>query len=127
MYTRPVQRAMSVNASIQLALGKRFPRDHPKCFVLHEILQNQLNGMPGAILRVPRLRLGNHTIGASQMNNLFLKMYVLVNDLMSSEEGQDLVEYALLITLVALAAVTGIQGVASAINAVFSKISTTLQ
>jgi pilus assembly protein Flp/PilA len=60
------------------------------------------------------------------MNNLFLKIYVKVQDLMNNEEGQDLVEYALLITLVALAAVSGINGVASAINGVFSKISTTL-
>ncbi|HEY1648149.1 MAG TPA: Flp family type IVb pilin [Terracidiphilus sp.] len=60
------------------------------------------------------------------MNNLFLKMYVKVQDLMSREEGQDLVEYALLITLVALAAVSGIRNVASAINTVFSNISNTL-
>jgi pilus assembly protein Flp/PilA len=60
------------------------------------------------------------------MNTLFLKMYVKVQDLMSREEGQDLVEYALLITLIALAAVAGINKVSSAINAVFSKVSTTL-
>jgi pilus assembly protein Flp/PilA len=60
------------------------------------------------------------------MNNLFLKMYVKVQDLMSREEGQDLVEYALLITLVALAAVSGINNVAKAINQVFSNISNTL-
>jgi pilus assembly protein Flp/PilA len=60
------------------------------------------------------------------MNNLFLKMYVKVQDLMNQEEGQDLVEYALLITLVALAAVSGINGVATAINKVFTSISNTL-
>jgi len=60
------------------------------------------------------------------MNTLFLKMIVKAQDLMSREEGQDLVEYALLITLVALAAVTGINKVASAINTVFTNISTTL-
>ncbi len=60
------------------------------------------------------------------MNNLFLKMYIKAQDLMSREEGQDLVEYALLITLVALAAVAGINKVASAINTVFSNISNTL-
>ncbi len=42
------------------------------------------------------------------------------------EEGQDLVEYALVIVLVALAAVAGINSLASAINSVFSNISTTL-
>jgi pilus assembly protein Flp/PilA len=60
------------------------------------------------------------------MNNLFLKMYIKVQDLMSREEGQDLVEYALLITLVALAAVSGIRNVATAINQVFTNISNTL-
>jgi pilus assembly protein Flp/PilA len=60
------------------------------------------------------------------MNTLFLKMFVKVQNLMAREEGQDLVEYALLITLVALAAVAGIQKVASAINTVFSNISNTL-
>jgi pilus assembly protein Flp/PilA len=60
------------------------------------------------------------------MNTLFLKMFVKVQNLMAREEGQDLVEYALLITLVALAAVAGINKVASAINTVFSNISNTL-
>jgi len=60
------------------------------------------------------------------MNTLFLKMYVKIQDLMNREEGQDLVEYALLITLISLAAVTGMKSVASAINTVFTNISTTL-
>ena len=51
------------------------------------------------------------------MNNLFLKLYIKVQDLMNREEGQDLVEYALLITLIALAAVTGIGKVATASDA----------
>ncbi|HEY1646846.1 MAG TPA: Flp family type IVb pilin [Terracidiphilus sp.] len=60
------------------------------------------------------------------MNELFLKTYLKIRDLMTREEGQDLVEYALLITLVALAAVGGIRKVTSAINTVFSNISNTL-
>jgi pilus assembly protein Flp/PilA len=50
----------------------------------------------------------------------------MVWNLRINEEGQDLVEYALLIALVSLAAITGMKGVASAITSVFSKISTTL-
>jgi len=50
------------------------------------------------------------------MNNAILNLYVKLQNLTNREEGQDLVEYALLITLVALAAVSGINGVASAIN-----------
>jgi pilus assembly protein Flp/PilA len=62
----------------------------------------------------------------TQMNTLFLKMYVKIQDLMNREEGQDLVEYALLITLISLAAVAGLNKVSSAVNLVFSNISTTL-
>lgn len=60
------------------------------------------------------------------MNSLFLTIYVKAQNLINREDGQDLVEYALLITLVALAAITGINKVASAINTVFSNISNTL-
>jgi pilus assembly protein Flp/PilA len=60
------------------------------------------------------------------LNNLGFKLYLKIRDLMTREEGQDLVEYALLITLVALAAVTGIRKVSGAINTVFTNISNTL-
>ena len=59
------------------------------------------------------------------MNSLIL-VYLKFQNLLNREEGQDLVEYALNITLIALAAVTGIGKVATAVNTVFSKISTTL-
>jgi pilus assembly protein Flp/PilA len=60
------------------------------------------------------------------MNNLFLAMYVKLQDLMNREEGQDLVEYALLVCLIALAAITGVNKVASAVTNVFSNISSSL-
>ena len=60
------------------------------------------------------------------MQDILLNLYVKLQDLKSGEEGQDLVEYALLIALVALVAITGINGVASAVNQVFSKISGSL-
>ena len=60
------------------------------------------------------------------MRQAFINLYQKVRDLAQHEEGQDLVEYALLITLVALAAVGGIRHVTSAINTVFTNISTTL-
>jgi pilus assembly protein Flp/PilA len=41
-------------------------------------------------------------------------------------EGQDLVEYALTVALIAFGAVAGIQGVASEINTAFNVISTDL-
>ena len=60
------------------------------------------------------------------MNNLLLKSYVKFQDLMNREEGQDLVEYALLVSLIALAAITGVGKVATAVTTVFSNISTSL-
>jgi pilus assembly protein Flp/PilA len=60
------------------------------------------------------------------MNNLFLALYVKMQNLMTREEGQDLVEYALLVCLIALAAITGVNKVASAITTVFSNISASL-
>jgi pilus assembly protein Flp/PilA len=61
-----------------------------------------------------------------QMNNLFLTVYVKLQTLMAREEGQDLVEYALLVALIALAAITGVSKVATAVNTVFTNISTSL-
>jgi pilus assembly protein Flp/PilA len=60
------------------------------------------------------------------MNNLFLAMYVKFQNLMNREEGQDLVEYALLVCLIALAAITGVNKVATAVTTVFSNISSSL-
>jgi pilus assembly protein Flp/PilA len=60
------------------------------------------------------------------MNNLFLTLYVKLQSLMTREEGQDLVEYALLVCLIALAAITGVNKVASAVTTVFSNISASL-
>jgi pilus assembly protein Flp/PilA len=60
------------------------------------------------------------------MNTLLTNLYVKVQDLKNGEEGQDLVEYALLVALIALTCVAGVQSIASAINTVFSNISSTL-
>ncbi|MGP8252650.1 MAG: Flp family type IVb pilin [Terracidiphilus sp.] len=60
------------------------------------------------------------------MDALFLKTMAVAQSLMNREEGQDLVEYALLVALIALVAVAGVNQVASAVNTVFSSISTTL-
>jgi pilus assembly protein Flp/PilA len=60
------------------------------------------------------------------MNNLFLTLYVKLQTLVAREEGQDLVEYALLVALIALAAITGVGKVATAVNLVFSNISSSL-
>lgn len=60
------------------------------------------------------------------VKTLFIHTYLKIQELLNREEGQDLVEYALLITLIALSVVGGVNHVASAINNTFSRISTTL-
>jgi pilus assembly protein Flp/PilA len=53
-------------------------------------------------------------------------MMELLKRLWQEEEGQDLTEYALLLVLIALAAITVMGSLGNAINNVFSKASSTL-
>ncbi len=50
-------------------------------------------------------------------------MYLKLQSLMDREEGQDLVEYALLVALIAVVCVTAISGLATSIEAAFTTIS----
>ncbi len=61
-----------------------------------------------------------------KMNNALLKLYVGLQSLKIGEDGQDLVEYALLVALVALVCIGGISKVATGVNTAFSNISTSL-
>jgi pilus assembly protein Flp/PilA len=60
------------------------------------------------------------------MQNLLLKAYVALQALKNSEEGQDLVEYALLVSLIALVCVSSLSNLANGIDTVFSNISQVL-
>lgn len=60
------------------------------------------------------------------MNDMLVKLYVKFQDLMNREEGQDLVEYALVVALIALGAVAGMGVLAQGINNAFTTISATL-
>jgi len=53
-------------------------------------------------------------------------MTELLKRLWHEEEGQDLTEYALLLVLIALAAIAGMNTLATAINNVFSKAASNL-
>ena len=53
-------------------------------------------------------------------------MMNLMKRLWKEEQGQDLIEYALLVALVALAATAGMNSLATAINAEFIKLGTSL-
>jgi len=60
------------------------------------------------------------------MNDLMIKMYVAAKMLIEREEGQDLVEYALVVALIAFGAITAMKFLSSGINTAFSDIATTL-
>jgi len=63
------------------------------------------------------------------MKNVMLNLYIRMQNLKSrltEEEGQDLVEYALVVALIALAATAGMNTLASDISAAFTSIGNTL-
>ncbi|HEY1806471.1 MAG TPA: Flp family type IVb pilin [Terracidiphilus sp.] len=61
-----------------------------------------------------------------KMNNALLRMHVKLQELAIGEGGQDLVEYGLLVALVALVCISGISKVAGGVNTAFSNISNSL-
>jgi len=58
------------------------------------------------------------------MNTMFLKLFVSFQNLISREEGQDLVEYALVVAIIALGATATMKGLAQVISSSFGSIST---
>jgi pilus assembly protein Flp/PilA len=70
--------------------------------------------------------LGNRFSERIKMNNMLLKLYVMFQNLKDREEGQDLVEYALVVALIAFGAVVGMTNLAKGLNTAFSIISSTL-
>jgi pilus assembly protein Flp/PilA len=57
---------------------------------------------------------------------LFVKMQSLTDILIRDESGQDLIEYALVVALIALAATAGMTSVATKIRAAFTSIGNKL-
>lgn len=57
----------------------------------------------------------------NNLSNLVIRMKVLLN-----EEGQDLIEYALVVALIGFAATAGMNSLAIALNSAFSNIGSTL-
>lgn len=54
------------------------------------------------------------------------KLFFKMQNLMAVEEGQDLIEYALVVALIAFAATVGMGTLASDINSAFNNIGTML-
>jgi len=60
------------------------------------------------------------------MHDTMLKMYIKMQNLLAQEDGQDLVEYALVVALIALGATAGMTGLATKIGDAFTGIGTSL-
>jgi pilus assembly protein Flp/PilA len=60
------------------------------------------------------------------MKTQMFSMYLKVQSLLNREEGQDLIEYALLVALIAFAATAGMSSIANALNNSFGAIANTL-
>ncbi|HEX4284648.1 MAG TPA: Flp family type IVb pilin [Terracidiphilus sp.] len=60
------------------------------------------------------------------MKEMMLKSYVALQNLIAREEGQDLVEYALVVALIAFGAVAAMKGLSTEINTAFNTISSNL-
>ena len=60
------------------------------------------------------------------MHDQFLKLRIRFWELLRGEEGQDLVEYGLIVTAIALAAIGGIEHFASAVATLFSNIDNSI-
>lgn len=56
----------------------------------------------------------------------FVKLQMLKAQIVKNEQGQDLIEYALVVALIAFAAVAGMNTVATKINLAFSTIGSML-
>jgi pilus assembly protein Flp/PilA len=56
------------------------------------------------------------------MKEKLMLRYLQLRNLISDEQGQDLIEYALVVALIALAATAGMSTVATDINAAFTSI-----
>jgi pilus assembly protein Flp/PilA len=53
-------------------------------------------------------------------------MKQLLKNLLNDESGQDLIEYALIAALIALVAITGLNGLASKINSEFTSVGNSI-
>ncbi len=64
--------------------------------------------------------------GRSRVNELLLNLYSKLRLLLNREEGQDLVEYALVVAVIAFGAVIAMKGLSNEIKTAFNVISSDL-
>jgi pilus assembly protein Flp/PilA len=64
--------------------------------------------------------------GETPMKKALVSASRMLQNLMSSEDGQDLIEYALVVAMIAFAATAGMGSLATDINTAFTNIGTSL-
>lgn len=60
------------------------------------------------------------------MNTILLKLYIRLQNLVTREEGQDMVEYAMMVALLSFGWIASVKSVATAVNSAFGSISSNL-
>jgi len=56
------------------------------------------------------------------MSNTILQLFAKLQQLMDREEAQDVVEYSLLVGIIALTCITGVSHMADAVNKLFGQV-----
>jgi hypothetical protein len=64
--------------------------------------------------------------GESTMQNLILQLHVTAKSVLTRNEGQNITEYAMAITVIALGCVAGEAAIATSVNHVFVSLSTVI-
>jgi pilus assembly protein Flp/PilA len=67
-----------------------------------------------------------HAGGANPLGEDLMQLVNFVKSFVRNEEGQDLLEYALLVALIALVAVAAVTTAGSQVNAIFTKVASAL-
>ena len=57
---------------------------------------------------------------------MLLRLYIKINDLATREDGQDLVEYTMMVALISFGWVASVRSVAVALNSAFDQVSTSV-
>jgi pilus assembly protein Flp/PilA len=80
----------------------------------------------GAFGRVLRGHITSHNARPPTRWRLGMKLYTFVRDFLRKEDGQDLIEYALLVALISLVCVVALTAAGSQVNTIFNNIKTRL-
>jgi pilus assembly protein Flp/PilA len=68
----------------------------------------------------------SHFVLEDAMKDQLWKLSIKIQNIFDREEGQDLIEYALVVALIALVVTSGISSVATSLNNAFTAIGTKL-